>query len=176
MQRLVHVTFAGDFLTMNPKDITRPVEAALERIGNICVGRMKELTKPHDDKGDLTNSLMWVTAVNRSNPENSEDMLNTPPPNCVDIGSANEHAIYRERGSAPHATPLNSAEFIVEMTDWGKKRGMTDHQIFNAINNIRDHGTDAWPFMGPVADQIEALGAKLMIAELKNYLANMRQV
>jgi hypothetical protein len=176
MQRTVHVTFTGDFLTMKPEDIARPVEAALKRIGNVCLGKMQELTKPHDDKGDLTDSLMWITAVDRSNPKNSEDLLDVPPPHCVDIGSANEHAIYRERGSAPHATPLNSDEFIVEMTDWGKKRGMTDHQIFNAINNIRDHGTDAWPFMGPVADQIEALGVRLMIAETKNFIAGMKQV
>jgi hypothetical protein len=176
MQKTVHVTFEGDFLNMKPEDISRPVYVALQRIGNVCVEKMKVLTKPHDDKGDLTNSLMWITSINRSNPENSEDMLDTPPPNCVDIGSANDHAIYRERGSAPHATPLNSAEFIVEMQEWGKKRGMTDHQIFNAINNIRDHGTDAWPFMGPVADQIEALGVRLMIAETKNFIAKMRQV
>jgi len=176
MQRLVHVDFTGDFLDMNPADIVRPVEAALKRIGNVCVGKMQELTKPHDDKGDLTNSLMWITAVNRSNPKNSEDMLDTPPANCVDIGSANEHAAYRERGSSPHINPEGSAEFIAEMKEWGRKRRMTEHQIFNAINNIRDNGTDAWPFMGPVADQIEALGRRLMIAELKNFWASQRQV
>jgi len=174
-----HVTFAGDFLKKTEVDILRPIEAVLTRIGEETVPVMKGFIKNNVSRaatGDLEGSIAWRTATNHSQVETADDLIEAPPAHCVDIGSANNHAVYVDRGSGPHLNPEGSEEFVAEIKDWVRRMGWDESVAFPIIKNIREQGTDAIPFIEPTGNKLQSIATPICREAIRTYWAKQRQV
>lgn len=180
MANTKYVTFAGDFLKLKEVDILRPVEGILERIGTDAVRVMRRFVGPpfvsQAARGDLENSIMWITANNHSEIPATENLLETPPVHCVDIGSANDHAFYVEEGSSPHVNPEGSDEFVAEIEDWVRRMGWDEGIAYVIIKKIREEGTDAIPFVKPTADKLQSIALPICKEAIEAFWAKQKQV
>jgi hypothetical protein len=171
-----YVSMTGDFLKMTGSDIYRPVEAALVAVGNAASDKMKEYTKKHDYRGELTNSITWRTATNHGEIENSEDLIDAPPINCVDVGSGNKKAVYAERGTGPHINATGTADFVAEIIEWAASKGIDESGAWAIIKTIRNEGTDERPFAAPVFYQGRAIARPIMEEAMRTFWAKQKQV
>jgi len=171
-----YVIMTGDFLKMTGNDIYRPIEAALTAVGNAAADKMKEYTKKHDYRGELTNSITWRTANNHGPIEKTEDLIDAPPPNCVDIGSGSSKAIYAERGTGPHINSVGTEEFVAEIITWAASKGIDESGAWAIIKTIRNEGTDERPFAAPVYYQGGAIAKSIMEEAIRTFWRSQRQV
>jgi len=161
------------------KDIYRPIEVILEKVGDTVAPIMKDtIRKQTSDgaRGELERSIAWRTANNHSAVEKSEDLIEAPPVNCVDIGSANSHAFYVEEGSSPHLNPEGTEEFVAEITEWVHRQGGDDNDVYMAIRAIRERGTDAMPFVKPTYEKMPSIVTPICAKVVHEYWASQRQV
>jgi hypothetical protein len=171
-----YVTMTGDFLKMTDKDIYRSVETALSAVGQAAAAKMKEITDKHNYRGELSGSITWRTAANRGSIENTEDLIDAPPVNCVDVGSGNKKAIYAERGTGPHLNPVGTEEFVAEIIEWAASKGIDESGAWAIIKTIRNEGTDERPFAKPIYYQGRQIARPIMEAALQTFWAKQRQV
>jgi len=172
MKYVTTVAIKGGLSKLDPSEISRSVEDMLERIGVVATKKMKTYTTKHDYRGDLTKSITWRTAFNHGSIENVNDLIDAPPVNCVDIGSANDHAIYREKGTGPHLNPEGSVEFIEEIKLWAASKGLSEDIAWAIIKTIRNEGTDAKPFALPVHYQLESMAMPIIKKAIKDFWAS----
>jgi len=171
------VQLSGGISNMTVAEMQAPFEGILRKIGAAGVEIMRQKTRPHDDTGDLTNSMMWITDKGKSDGGVELD----PPGNVneVDMGSALDYAYFREWGSGPHTTSNRSDEFIASLKDWCRSRlgfepdTPENYGRFKAIlRHIRENGTAAEPFAVNSKDEIMMEGlklGKLGLVEFWNY-------
>jgi hypothetical protein len=154
------VTFEGNFHKMKPEDILRPIEGMLANVGAAVVPVMRGIIKgqvSQGARGELERSIAWRTANKHSQVEKNEDLIESPPVHCVDIGSANSHAFYVEEGSSPHLNPEGTEEFVAEIKDWTARMGWDEDVAYAIINSIRANGTDAMPYAKPTGEKLPSI-------------------
>lgn len=178
-----YVTMIGDFMKLDEKELYRPIEAGLTAIGDVCVDKMKGYIEPHNYRKDLYDSIMWRTASNKSKGV-AGDEIDTPPAHSVDIGSANEHALYVERGTGPHLSKKGSGEFIAEIIAWARTKGFDEHIAWAIIKKIRNEGTmhlpggltDGIHYAEAVSFQGRQIARPIMESQIRTFWAKQRQV
>lgn len=146
------------------------LQQALNEVGAIGVETMRMYTEPHDAHGELTKSIMWRTKLASGGNEGQSKEITVPDEStAVHIGSASDHAYFREVGTGMHTSSEGSAEFIESMIDWCKiKLGfdpqMDDNQerFWNIVNAIRKRGTAEAPFALPSMDIIRMKGSQIV--------------
>ncbi len=171
-----NVTMTGEFSGMNLNNISIEVEAMLERIGAEVTEGMRSYTRPHDDTGDLTDSITWRTGATYAPIKNNEDLIEKPDaPNAVDIGSRARHAWFREHGTGPHIHPEGSEEFVAEMKEWASRKGIQwngteaeQAQFWAIVNHIRQYGTEAFPFAEPMIPELRSIAQKYGFQAIRN--------
>ena len=180
MRNTKHVTFAGDFLKQTEVDILRPVESVLKRVGQDATRVMRRYVRSpfvsRAAREELEGSITWRTAHDYGKIENSTDLIDAPPVHCVDIGSANNHAFYVDRGSSPHLNPEGSEEFVAEIKDWVRRMGWDENAAFAVIKNIREQGTDAIPFIEPTRSHLLSIAKPICEEAIRTYWTKQRQV
>lgn len=140
-------------------------QGALNNIGALALKNMRDITSKHDASGELTDSLMWINKGNKSNmgsrAKESQPLDAPSNPYAVLIGSAAEHAIYRETESGIHLTDDGTDLFISRMKDWYKLRFNTDpdlpenkYSFYKLLDKIRNTKTAGVPFVKPTKDMI----------------------
>lgn len=177
-----YVVMTGDFLKLNDRDLYRPIDSALTAIGVVCVDKMKGYIEPHNYRKDLSDSIMWKTSSDKSSAEGNE--IDAPPAHCVDIGSANDHALYVERGTGPHLENTDSGEFVAEIIAWARTKGFDEHIAWAIIKKIRNEGTMHLPggilngihYAEAVKNQGRQIAKPIMEAQIRTFWAKQRQV
>lgn len=175
-----HVTFAGDFLKKTEVDILRPVEAVLEKVGEDATRVMRRYVRSpfvsRAARGELEESITWRTSNNHGEIEDTHDLIKAPPRHCVDIGSANEHAFYVDKGTSPHLNKEGTVEFVAEIKDWTRRMGWDEDVAWAIIKKIRDEGTDAIPFKEPTENRLSSIAKPICEKAIREYWATQRQV
>jgi len=181
-----HVVMIGDFMKLTNEEIMRPVEAGLRAIGRVAEDKMKGYIAPHNYRKELYDSITWRTSTNQGDPVDAEDLIEAPPAHCVDIGSANEHALYVERGTGPHLENTDSGEFVNEIILWTIRKGIKDPKrtAWAIIKKIRDEGTMHLPggilngihYAEAVKNQGRQIAKPILEAEIRTFWAKQRQV
>jgi len=171
-----YVAMTGDFMKITGAEISRAVEAALAQVGETASEKMKTYTKKHDYRGDLTNSITWRTAHNHGKIEDTNDLIDSPPPNCVDVGSANDHAVYVEKGTGPHLNAAGSDEFVREIIEWAASKNIDEDGAWAIIKTIRNEGTDERPFAAPVYYQGRAIARPILEEATRLFWRSQRKV
>ena len=147
------------------KKIGIGTQGALNNIGAFALKNMQDITRKHDASGELTDSLMWINAGNKSNMgsrANESKPLDKPSnPYAVLIGSAAEHAIYRETESGIHLNDDGSELFVERMKDWYRLRFHAEpdlpenkYSFYKLLEKIRNTKTTGVPFVKPTKDMI----------------------
>ena len=167
----------GEFSEMPLEEAKEPFNTILNAIGKYGVDVMRQKTSQHDFSGDLTNSIMWRTAIDKSEMGVADaSEIDVPEiPNAVDIGSALEYAYYREHGAGKHVTDYKSDEFVSSLADWMQERfgispdSSEGYPIFKKLlQNVRDH-LDAEPFAINSVDEIRAYASKVATKVMSQY-------
>ena len=141
------------------------IQALLNDVGMKAVSNMRSITSKHDATGELTDSIMYTTKGNRSNRGSrasaSNDIDTPADPYTVIVGSAAEHAIYRETESGIHLTDDGSDLFIERMKAWYRLRFHADPDLaenkasfYGLLSKIRNTKTIGVPFVKPTKDMI----------------------
>lgn len=141
------------------------IQGVLNDVGMKAVTNMRSLTKPHEATGELTDSIMYVTQGNKSNrgsrAKESPDIDTPADKYTVVVGSAAEHAIYRETESGIHLTDDGSDLFIARMKEWYKLRFRADpdlpenkNSFYGLLSKVRNTKTVGVPFVKPTKDMI----------------------
>jgi len=180
MANTKYVTFAGDFLKKTEADILRPIEAVLERVGTDTTRVMRRYVRSpfvsRAARGDLEESITWRTAHNHGEIEDTNDLIDAPPVHAVDIGSANDHAFYADKGTGPHLNKEGTVEFVAEIQDWTRRMGWDEDVAWAIIKKIRAEGTDAIPFIEPTASKLPSIARPICEEAIRTYWASQRQV
>lgn len=159
-----YVQTTGGLSDLAPSAFDSVIQSILENVGAYGVQVMREKTQPHDDTGNMTNSVMWRTQTSQSaNAAAAEasDIDAPDEPNAVLIGSASDYAYWREYGSHAHLTKDRSDEFIASLKDWCRsKLGFEPNDPANyarfkgLLQKIRRQGTQAQSFAGASFEEI----------------------
>jgi len=171
------------------KETSIMVDGLLNRAGTDMTALMRKETKPYDYEGTLTDSVAWRTAKTSSKIKNQDHLIDAPPPNAVDIGSAAPHARWRELGAGMHKTHSGSAEFIQRMKAWvAEKIGInpdgskSEKVIFWSIVNAIRYGDKAkhnvqgqQPFVAPVEQYKESVAREAGIDAVKAMWARLER-
>lgn len=155
-----HFTVTGALFTKDPKALGVGVKSALQTCGFQGQQIMKGvIDKDISASGKLRDSVVWkmkdngVNVTGKANP--SYELSKPSDPYAVHIGTAEEHAIYVEKGSHTHITNTNSDVFIERMKEWCATQlnihwngAPEERSAFWAIvQHIRKNGTKAQPFL-----------------------------
>lgn len=146
------------------------LQSALNEVGAMGVETMRIYTEPYDTKGSLTNSVMWKTKLSSGGNEEGDKEVTVPDEStAVHIGSANDHAYWREMGTGMHKNREGTEEFIANMVDWcriklGFDPEMQENQgrFWDIVNGIRQRGTAKAPFALPSMDIIRMKGSQIV--------------
>ena len=141
------------------------IQALMNDVGAKAVANMKSLTKPHDASGELTDSVMWVTAAGGTHPGGwageTKEVEAPTDQYTVRAGSAAEHAIYRETESGIHLTDDGSDLFIERMKSWywirfhaNPELPENSYSFYKLIEHVRNTKTVGVPFVKPTKDMI----------------------
>lgn len=141
------------------------IQALMNDVGAKAVANMKAITIKHDASGELTDSIMWVTAAGGTHPSGwAGETKEVDAPTdiyTVRAGSAAEHAIYRETESGIHLTDDGSDLFIERMKSWywiRFKKNPDDpdnkNSFYKLLGKIRNTKTAGVPFVKPTKDMI----------------------
>ena len=147
------------------------IQALMNDVGATAVANMKAITSKHDASGELTDSMMWVTAAGGTHPggwASGSDEVDAPTdPYTVKAGSAAEHAIYRETESGIHLTDDGSELFVERMKNWywiRFKKNPDDpensYSFYRLLSKIRNTKTAGVPFVKPTKDMIIPYASK----------------
>lgn len=170
-----YVKMSGGISQVNPMELNMVFEKILQQVGEYGVGKMQEYTKPHEFRGDLTESMMWKTANAKGGNTNGDtEISEVEVPNSVHMGSANDHALYRERGTGRHVTDDRADEFTANMKEWcriklGFEPDQDPRRFSNIMNKIKENGTEAAPFALPSALFIRQEGTRLGTKGITEY-------
>lgn len=169
------VKLTGGLSHISLDEVDQSTQEILVRVGEAGVEAMHIFTEPHDYKEELSKSLMWRTKRSSGGNEGGDRMIKKPSyTNEVNIGSANDHAWFREEGSSRHMTDQGSAEFIEALAEWCRvKLGFdpeTEYQRFkNILNKIRRDGTAREPFAFPSIDMIRGASKNICSGEVRAF-------
>lgn len=64
-------------------------------------------------------------------------------------GPTVEYGALVEFGTGPHVTGQGHDDFILSITRWGERKGMSQQEIEALIYHIRKYGTKPHPYLGP---------------------------
>jgi len=172
-----YVQTKGTFLDANSASISASFEDMLEKIGERGVEIMRRNTVKYDFKSDLTNSIMWRTALAAGGKLNNDPDIASPGAlNIVDIGSANDHAYFRENGTSRHTTNIDHDKFISKMKEWCRLKLGFDPDVpqnkrrfYSIIKKIRDYGTTAAPFAITSVEEIRMEARNVCLEGITQY-------
>jgi hypothetical protein len=92
------------------------------------------------------------------------------------VGTADPKGKYINKGTLPHKTNRDSAQFVANMKEWGASKKFTDSEIMDLINNIRRFGTAARPFLPPAKEYADSVIKAYVDASVRKALKNMPKV
>jgi HK97 gp10 family phage protein len=72
----------------------------------------------------------------------------------ISIGPTVAYGAAVEFGTSPHTTDEGSEDFVANITLWGQRKGMDEHEIFELIDHIRKFGTKPHPYLMPAYYQL----------------------
>ena len=164
------VKMSGGLSQLDLNLVNMYLQQSLNQVGEVGVETMKVFTEPYDAHGKLTKSLMWRTKLSAGGNEDNDREITVPDEsNAVHIGSANDHAYWREMGTGAHKSAEGTELFIESMIEWCKvKLGfdpqMPDNQerFWGIVNGIRTRGTEKAPFAFPSIDLIRMKGSSII--------------
>lgn len=165
-----YVKMSGGLSQLDFNLVNMYLQNALNEVGAVGVETMRLYTEPHDTKGNLTKSIMWRTKLAAGGNEGQDKEISVPDEStAVHIGSANDHAWFREVGTGAHKNAEGTEEFISNMIDWcriklGFDPQMPDNQarFWDIVNGIRQRGTAEAPFALPSIDIIRMKGSQII--------------
>jgi hypothetical protein len=168
----------SDFFDAMDKAFARASGAALEAMGKHLAEKMKEpLEGKHEDTGRLRDSITWATkdATGRDlvGPSAEEsDVISQPESvGVLHIGTAVPYAPPVEYGSGPHvANGEQSQEFTDRLTDWARRHGFAENDIYYLIQYIRKNGTEQIEFINPTKQYAEGAGSAALNDIIRRFM------
>lgn len=157
------------------------IQALLNDTGAVALANMKAITSKHDSSGELTDSLMWVTASNGTNmgsrADESEKIPKPTDPYKVLIGSMAEHAIYRETTSGIHTQDDRPELFVERMKQWYREKFGLDpeapenkNSFWKLVGIVAKTVTNGVPFVTPTRDMAVSFAKKQFKAAINTAL------
>jgi Ni,Fe-hydrogenase I large subunit len=139
----------------------------LNDTGALAVKNMREITTKHDATGELTDSIMWTTSDTSSNmgsrAKESKALSSPVDQYLVKVGSAAEHAWYRETTSGIHKTSENAELFVKRMKEWYQATFNEDpdlpenkYSFWKLVGFVASTVTDGVPFVAPTKAMIDS--------------------
>lgn len=165
-----YVKMTGGLTQLDVGLINMYLQSALNEVGAIGVETMRSYTEKDDAKGALTKSIMWKTKLAAGGNEGGGAEISAPDEStAVNIGSANDHAWFREVGTGMHRNAEGTEEFTRNMIDWCRIKLGFDPQapdnqarFWDIVNGIRQRGTAKAPFALPSMDIIRMKGSQIV--------------
>lgn len=159
------VHMSGGLSQLPLQAVQNSIELILQDVGEAGVLAMKGYTEPFDFTESLSRSLMWRTKLASGGNESGGPAIDAPHrSNSVYIGSANDHAYFREYGTGMHVTDDRQDEFLENIARWCEMKlhfspEEDPGRYWSIVNNIRENGTEAAPFAFPASEEIRQFGA-----------------
>lgn len=165
-----YVKMSGGLTQLDVGLINAYLQNALNEVGAIGVETMRSYTEKDDATGSLTKSIMWRTKLAAGGNEGGSKEITVPDEsNAVHMGSASDHAYWREMGTGAHRSSEGTELFIENMIEWCRIKLGFDPQIednqarfWNIVNAIRKRGTAEAPFALPSVDIIRMKGSNII--------------
>jgi hypothetical protein len=92
------------------------------------------------------------------------------------VGTADPKGKYINKGTLPHKTNRDSAQFVANMKEWGASKGFNDTEIMEIIKKIRRFGTAARPFLPPAKEYVDSVLKAYIDTSVRKALRSMPKV
>lgn len=170
-----------EFTQANMDELSFAVKGALYTVGGAGAKYMRDITAKNEKTGNLTDSIKWTTmdkSGNKGSRATEKDVIDKPTdPYTVSIGSAAEHARYREYGSGYHSNKEGSDIFIKRLNEWTKMVWGVDKddpktawEFWSLVKHIRDTGTESEPFAKPTKAYLDILAPNVVRRAIMKFI------